>query len=82
MGMCESETIKEQAISEYNRKLQKGEECDLDNIYNRLLKLNGLPPIEPTKNTTESETEKEINPIDDKQHYFWVKLHHDFLIHW
>ena len=70
MGMCESETLKEQATIEYNRKLQKGEECDFDNIYNRLLKLNGLPPIEPIKNTTENETEKERDPIDDKQHYF------------
>lgn len=78
MGLCESDTLREQASSEYNRKLQKGEECDFDNIYNRLLKLNGLPPIEPTKKTAESETEKEIEPIDDKQHYFWVKLHHDF----
>lgn len=78
MGMCESETLKEQALSEYNRKLQKGEKCDFDNIYNRLLRLNGLPTNETTKETTENETEKEIDPIDDKQHYFWVKLHYDF----
>ena len=78
MGLCQSDTLREQALSEYNRKLQKGEECDFDDIYNRLLKLSGLPPIEPTKKTTENETEKEIDPIDDKQHYFWVKLHHDF----
>lgn len=49
MGLCESDTIREQALSEYNRKLQKGEECDFDNIHNRLLKLNGLSPIESTK---------------------------------
>lgn len=78
MGLCESDTLREQALSEYNRKLQKGEECDFDNIYNRLLKLNGLPPIEPTKKTAESETEKEIEPIDDKQRYFWWKFHHNF----
>lgn len=78
MGMCESETLKEQALSEYNRKLQKGEKCNFDNIYNRLLKLNGLPTNETTKETTENETEKEIDPIDDKQHYFWIKLYYDF----
>lgn len=78
MGLCQSDTLREQALSEYNRKLQKGEECDFDDIYNRLLKLNGLPPIEPTKKTTESETEKEIEPIDDKQYYFWWKFHHNF----
>ena len=32
----------------------------------------------PQKKTAESETEKKIDPINDKQHYFWVKLHHDF----
>ena len=78
MGLCESDTIREQALAEYNRKLREGEECDFDNIHNRLLKLNGLSPIESTKKPTESETEKEIEPIDDKQHYFWVKLHQDF----
>lgn len=78
MGLSESDTIKEQAVSEYNKKKQMGEECDFDDIHNRLRKLNNLPLIESTKKTTESETEKEIEPIDDKQHYFWVKLHHDF----
>lgn len=78
MGLSESDTIREQASAEYNRKVKNGEECDFDDIHNRLRKLSNLPPIEPTTKTTESETEKEIEPIDDKQHYFWVKLQQDF----
>ena len=79
MGLLsESEEIRKLALSEYNRKRQNGEECDFDDLHNRLRGLQGLPPEEPTEKPIESETEKEIEPIDDKQHYFWVKLHHDF----
>lgn len=78
MGLSESDTIRELALAEFNRKTKNGEVCDFDDIHNQLRKSSHLPPIESTKKTTESETEKEIEPIDDKQHYFWVKLHQDF----
>lgn len=78
MGLSDVETAYEQAKSEYDKRKQNGDDCNFDELHNRIRKLHRLPPTESTKKTTESETEKEIEPIDDKQHYFWVKLHHDF----
>lgn len=74
MPLSEIETIKNQAKKEYDKRIQAGENCELNDIFNRLLKLNGVPTVE----LLESETEEPINPIHDKQHYFWIKLFHDF----
>lgn len=74
MPLGEIETIKNQAQKEYDKRIQAGENCDFNDIFNRLLKLNGVPTLDPL----ESETEEPINPIHDKQHYFWIKLFHDF----
>ena len=74
MPLSEIDTIKNQAKKEYDKRIQAGENCELNDIFNRLLKLNGVPTVEPL----ESETEEPIDPINDKQHYFWIKLFHDF----
>lgn len=74
MGLCETDTIKEIATAEFKRRIQSGEKCSFDEIHNKLRKERGYPPLE----TDEQDIEEIIDPINDKQHYFWVKLHHDF----
>lgn len=74
MGLCETDTIKEIATAEFKRRIQSGEKCSFDEIHNKLRKERGYPPLE----TEEQVIEEIIDPINDKQHYFWVKLHHDF----
>jgi phage replisome organizer N-terminal domain protein len=74
MGLCETDTIKEIAIAEFNERIQRGEKCSFDEIHNKLRQEKGYPPLE----TSEQDIDEIIDPINDKQHYFWVKLHHDF----
>lgn len=74
MALSEYETIKIQAKQEYDKRIQAGENCELDDIFSKLLKINGVPTVEPLEN----EIEEPIDPIHDKQHYFWIKLFHDF----
>ena len=74
MGLCETDTIKEIATAEFNKRIQSGEKCSFDEIHNKLRKEKGYPPLK----TEEQDIEEIIDPINDKQHYFWVKLHHDF----
>lgn len=74
MGLSDVETAYEQAMNEYNRKKQMGEDCNFDEIHNRTRVLYKLAPLE----SNEPNSEEPIDPINDKQHYFWVKLHHDF----
>lgn len=74
MGLYETDTLKEIATAEFNKRTQSGEKCNFDEIHNRLRIENGYPPLE----TEKQDIEEIIDPINDKQHYFWVKLHHDF----
>lgn len=74
MGLYETDTIREIATAEFNKRTQSGEKCNFDEIHNRLRIENGYPPLE----TEKQDIEEIIDPINDKQHYFWVKLHHDF----
>ena len=74
MGLSDVDTAYEQAINEYNKKKQMGEDCNFDEIHNRIRVLYKLAPLE----SNEPNNEEPIDPINDKQHYFWVKLHHDF----
>lgn len=74
MGLSDVDTAYEQAIIEYDKKKQMGEDCNFDEIHNRIRVLYKLAPLE----SNEPNSEEPIDPIDDKQHYFWVKLHHDF----
>lgn len=74
MGLSDADTAYEQAINEYNKKKQMGEDCNFDEIHNRIRVLYKLAPLE----SNEPNNEEPIDPINDKQHYFWVKLHHDF----
>lgn len=74
MGLCETDTIKEIATAEFKKRIQSGEKCSFDEIHNKLRKEKGYPPLK----TEEQDIEEIIDPINDKQHYFWVKLHHDF----
>lgn len=74
MGLCETDTIKEIATAEFKKRIQSGEKCSFDEIHNKLRKEKGYPPLK----TEEPDIEEIIEPINDKQHYFWVKLHHDF----
>lgn len=74
MGLCETDTIKEAALAEFNKRVQNGEKCNFDEIHNKLRKEKGYLPLE----TEEQDIEESIDPIDDTQHYFWVKLHHNF----
>lgn len=74
MGLYETDTIREIATAEYNKRTQSGEKCNFDEIHNKLRIENGYPPLE----TEKQDIEEIIDPINDKQHYFWVKLHHDF----
>lgn len=74
MGLYETDTIREIATAEYNKRTQIGEKCNFDEIHNKLRIENGYPPLE----TEKQDIEEIIDPINDKQHYFWVKLHHDF----
>ena len=74
MGLCETDTIREIATAEFNKRTQSGEKCNFDEIHNKLRIENGYPPLE----TEKQDIEEIIDPINDKQHYFWVKLHHDF----
>ena len=76
MALSEFETIKNQAQKEYDKRIQAGENCEFNDIFSRLLQENKVPNAEPL----ESETEEPINPIHDKQHYFWIKLFYDSLI--
>lgn len=74
MGLSDVDTAYEQAIIEYDKKKQMGEDCNFDEIHNRIRVLYKLAPLE----SNEPNSEEPIDPINDKQHYFWVKLHHDF----
>jgi len=74
MGLSDVDIAYEQAINEYNKKKQMGEDCNFDEIHNRIRVLYKLAPLE----SNEPNNEEPIDPINDKQHYFWVKLHHDF----
>ena len=74
MGLSDVDTAYEQAIIEYDKKKQMGEDCNFDEIHNRIRVLYKLAPLE----SNEHNSEEPIDPINDKQHYFWVKLHHDF----
>lgn len=74
MGLCETDTIKEIALAEFNKKVQNGEKCNFGKIHNKLRKERGYPPLE----TEEQDIEESIDPIDDKQRYFWWKFHHNF----
>ena len=74
MGLYETDTIREIATAEFNKRTQSGEKCNFDEIHNKLRIENGYPPLE----TEKQDIEEIIDPINDKQHYFWVKLHHDF----
>lgn len=74
MGLYETDTLKEIATAEFNKRTQSGEKCNFDEIHNKIRIENGYPPLE----TEKQDIEEIIDPINDKQHYFWVKLHHDF----
>lgn len=74
MGLSDVDTAYEQAIIEYDKKKQMGEDCNFDEIHNKIRVLFKLAPLE----SNEPHSEEPIDPINDKQHYFWVKLHHDF----
>lgn len=74
MGLCETDTIKEIATAEFNKRIQSGEKCSFDEIHNKLRKEKGYPPLK----TEEQDIEEIIDPINDKQHYFWWKFHHNF----
>ncbi len=74
MGLSDVDTAYEQAIIEYDKKKQMGEDCNFDEIHNRIRVLYKLAPLE----SNEPNSEEPIDPINDKQYYFWVKLHHDF----
>ena len=74
MGLSDVDTAYEQAIIEYDKKKQMGEDCNFDEIHNRIRVLYKLAPLE----SNDPNSEEPIDPINDKQHYFWVKLHHDF----
>lgn len=74
MGLSDVDTAYEQAIIEYDKKKQMGEDCNFDEIHNKIRVLFKLAPLE----SNEPNSEEPIDPINDKQHYFWVKLHHDF----
>ena len=36
MGLCETDTIRENAIAEFNKRTQSGEKCNFDEIHNKL----------------------------------------------
>lgn len=74
MGLSDVDTAYEQAIIEYDKRKQMGEDCNFDEIHNKIRVLFKLAPLE----SNEPNSEEPIDPINDKQHYFWVKLHHDF----
>lgn len=74
MALSEFETIRNQAQKEYDKRIQAGENCEFNDIFSRLLQANEVPTVEPL----ERETEEPINPIHDKQAYFWWKFKHDF----
>ena len=65
MGLCETDTIKEIATAEFNKRIQSGEKCSFDEIHNKLRKEKGYPPLK----TEEQDIEEIIDPINDKQHY-------------
>lgn len=79
MALSESDYIHEQALKEYNQKIQAGEKCNFTVIHNQKREAEGLPPIydDVVDDTQESPVEKELTK-DDKQAYFWWKFKHDF----
>lgn len=76
MASSENDYIYENSVKEYNQKIQAGEKCDFNVIYNKNRKEHGLPPIYED-NVVDDTQEKELTK-DDKQAYFWWKFKHDF----